>query len=91
MACVVRARHFDVLILRLSNPDGTELREANALCVTEAQNADGLASPVKRYISRLTGALKRHVVRIPRFGRKILSRGSFYRHGRSVILGSELH
>jgi hypothetical protein len=39
---------LDLLLLQSDPPDGTELPEANALCVAQVQNADGLASPVKR-------------------------------------------
>jgi hypothetical protein len=49
---------LDLSLLQSDPPDGTELREANASCIAEVQNADGLASPVKRYISRLTRAFE---------------------------------
>ena len=49
---------LDLSLLHSDPPDGTELREANAFCIAEVQNADSLASPVKRYISRLTRAFE---------------------------------
>ena len=47
------------LSLLLSDPlDGTELRQANALCNSEIQKAGNLPTPVKRYVARLTKAFE---------------------------------
>jgi hypothetical protein len=49
---------LDLSLLQSDPPNGTELREANAICIAKVQNADGLPSPVKRYIVCLTQAFE---------------------------------
>jgi hypothetical protein len=47
------------LSLLLSDPqDGTELREANAVCNMEINKADSIPLPVKRYVARMTRAFE---------------------------------
>ena len=47
---------LDLSLLQSDPPDGTELREANALCLAAVENATDLPTPAKRYISQLTQA-----------------------------------
>jgi hypothetical protein len=47
---------LDLSLLQSDPPDGTELREANALCLAAVDSAVDLPTPAKRYISRLTQA-----------------------------------
>jgi hypothetical protein len=47
---------LDLSLLQSDPPDGTELREANTLCLAAVNSATDLATPAKRYISRLTQA-----------------------------------
>src|ERR1700753_1814231 len=47
---------LDLLLLQSDPPDGTELREANSLCLAVVESATNLPMPAKRYISRLTQA-----------------------------------
>ena len=49
---------LDLSLLQSDPPDGTELREANALFISEMQKAGDLPSPVKRYAARLTQAFE---------------------------------
>ncbi|KYG40271.1 hypothetical protein M433DRAFT_160676, partial [Acidomyces richmondensis BFW] len=51
-------RGLDLSLLQSDPPDGTELREANALCLTAVESATNLPTPAKRYISRLTQAFE---------------------------------
>jgi hypothetical protein len=45
---------LDLSLLNSSPPEGTELRQANALLNATLQDADTLPSPVKRYTARMT-------------------------------------
>jgi hypothetical protein len=57
--CILTPYHgLDLSLLQSDPPNGTELREANALCIAEIENAESVRSPVKRYISRLTQAFE---------------------------------
>jgi hypothetical protein len=57
--CISTPHHgLDLSLLQSDPPDGTELRVANALCITENENADDVPLSVKRYISRLTRAFE---------------------------------
>jgi hypothetical protein len=47
---------LNLLLLQSDPLDGTELREANVLCIAKIEKAKELLSPVKRYISPLTQA-----------------------------------
>jgi hypothetical protein len=47
---------LDLSLLQSDPPDGTELREANALFISKVQKAGDLPSPAKRYAARLTQA-----------------------------------
>jgi len=49
---------LDLSLLQSSPPDGTELREANALWHSELDKEQPLLSPVKRYAKRMTRALE---------------------------------
>lgn len=49
---------LDLSLLLSDPPDGTELRQANALCNSEVQKAENLPTSVKRYITRLTQAFE---------------------------------
>jgi hypothetical protein len=49
---------LNLSLLQSDPPNGTELREANALCNSKVQNATDLLTPVKRYISQLTQAFE---------------------------------
>ena len=49
---------FDISLLDSSPPDGTELREANALLRQELDKGGALATPAKRYTKRMTRALE---------------------------------
>jgi len=49
---------LDLSLLLSDPPDGTELRQANALCNSDMQKAENLPTPVKRYIARLTQAFE---------------------------------
>jgi hypothetical protein len=49
---------LDLSLLLSDPPDGTELRQANALCNSEVEKAENLPTPVKRYIARLTQAFE---------------------------------
>jgi hypothetical protein len=51
--CISTPYHgLDLSLLQSEPPNGTELREANALCIAETENAASVLSTVKRYISR---------------------------------------
>lgn len=47
---------LDLSILDSSPPDGTELRKANAALNSELERCHEVASPIKRYIARMTRA-----------------------------------
>lgn len=49
---------LDLSLLNSSPPDGTELRQANALLNSELSKVAGLASPIRRYTQRLTRAVE---------------------------------
>ena len=49
---------LDLSLLDSSPPDGTELREANALLNLTIKAVEGLPSPVKRYTERMTCAFE---------------------------------
>ena len=49
---------LDLSLLQSSPPDGTELREANALLHSELDKEQPLLSPAKRYTKRMTHALE---------------------------------
>jgi len=49
---------LDLSLLASSPPDGTELREANALLHSELDKEQPLLSPAKRYTKRITRALE---------------------------------
>ncbi|KYG40015.1 hypothetical protein M433DRAFT_98540, partial [Acidomyces richmondensis BFW] len=49
---------LNLSLLQSDPPDGTELRQANALFLTEVQKARDLPSPVKRYAARITQAFE---------------------------------
>ena len=49
---------LDLSLLNSSPPDGTELRQANALLNSELSRVVGLASPIRRYTQRLTRAVE---------------------------------
>lgn len=49
---------LDLSLLLSDPPDGTELRQANALYNSEMQKAKNIPTPVKRYIARLTQAFE---------------------------------
>ena len=49
---------LDLSLLQSSPPDGTELREANALLHSELDKEQPLLSPAKRYTKRMTRALE---------------------------------
>jgi DDE superfamily endonuclease/Tc5 transposase DNA-binding domain len=49
---------LDLSLLHSSPPEGTELREANALFNSQIRDVDGVPSPAKRYAERMTRALE---------------------------------
>ena len=49
---------LDLSLLQSDLPDGTELCKANALCLAAVKSANNLPMLARRYISRLTQALK---------------------------------
>ncbi|KAK3117337.1 hypothetical protein LTR53_001388 [Teratosphaeriaceae sp. CCFEE 6253] len=49
-----RSLSLDTSLPHSSPPEGTELREANAVFIHEIEKAESVASPVKRYVKRLT-------------------------------------
>jgi len=49
---------LDLSLLHSSPPDGTELRQANALFNSQIRDVDGVPSPAKRYAERMTRALE---------------------------------
>ena len=51
-------RHLDSSLLNSSPPEGTELRQANALLCKELDKGGALATPAKRYTKRMTLALE---------------------------------
>ena len=51
-------RGLDLSLLQSDPPDGTELREANALFISEVQKTVDLPAQVKRYAARLTQAFE---------------------------------
>ena len=50
---------LDLSLLHSSPPEGTELRQANALFNAQICDVDGVPSPAKRYAERMTRALER--------------------------------
>ena len=53
-----RQLNLDLLLLDSSPPDGTELREANAILKLTINAVEGLSSPVKGYTERMTRAFE---------------------------------
>ena len=49
---------LDLSLLRSSPPEGTELRQANALFNAQIRDVNGVPSPAKRYAERMTRALE---------------------------------
>jgi hypothetical protein len=49
---------LDLSLLHSSPPEGTELRQANALFNAQIRDVDGVPSPAKRYAERMTRALE---------------------------------
>ena len=49
---------LDLSLLHSSPPEGTELRQANALFNTQIRDVDGVPSPAKRYAERMTRAFE---------------------------------
>lgn len=49
---------LDLSLLHSSPPEGTELRQANALFNAQIRDVDGIPSPAKRYAERMTRALE---------------------------------
>ena len=49
---------LDLYLLHSSPPEGTELRQANALFNAQIRDVDGVPSPAKRYAKRMTRALE---------------------------------
>jgi hypothetical protein len=49
---------LDLSLLQSSPPEGTELRQANALFNAQICDVDGVPSPAKRYAERMTRALE---------------------------------
>jgi len=54
----VRSKDLDASLLFSSPPDGTELRQANAVLNYELSRFDNVSSPVKRYTARMTRAFE---------------------------------
>ncbi|KYG40055.1 hypothetical protein M433DRAFT_160968, partial [Acidomyces richmondensis BFW] len=49
---------LDLSLLYSSPPEGTELREANIVLNSQIREAYNVLSPAKRYVERITRALK---------------------------------
>lgn len=54
----VRSKDLDTSLLFSSPPDGTELRQANAVLNSELSRSANVPSPVKRYTARMTRAFE---------------------------------
>lgn len=89
---LINSSQLDFSVLKSSPPDGTELRTANAVFNSALANNEALASPTRRYATRVTQLLERQnaeliVIRKElEEQRAVLNRRKAHRKGKRVKL-----